>query len=154
MAHVKPPEAKVQRHRVSTVKGTTESVQERLSFVTRSLNQTQRLTKRSPLENFLCLLFGDLDPQVPQGLHDLLSVDPSCNNTRGSSRGPSARKRPKTRGSHGPLTVILLVQTLEHQPQLLLMILQIMDKFFKVQLPIEVFISSLHNFLQNRRFCP
>ena len=57
------------------------------------------------LEDFFCLLFRYLDSQVPQGLHDLLRVDPS---------------------------IILLVQTLEYQPQFLLMILEIMDKLFKV----------------------
>lgn len=57
------------------------------------------------LENFFCLLLRYLDSQVPQGLHDLLSINSS---------------------------IVLFIQTLEYQPQFLLMILEIMDKLFKV----------------------
>lgn len=45
------------------------------------------------------------------------------------------------------LTIILLIQTLEDQSQLLFMILEIVNKFLKIQLSIQVLVSSLHNFL-------
>lgn len=48
------------------------------------------------------------------------------------------------------LTIIFLVQTFEHQPQFLLMVLEVMDELFKVQLPIQVFVTSLHNFLEDK----
>lgn len=48
----------------------------------------------------------------------------------------------------GLLTVILLVQALEDQPQLLLVVLQVMNEFFKVQLAIQILISSFYDFLQ------
>lgn len=44
-------------------------------------------------------------------------------------------------------TIILLIQTLEDQSQLLFMILEIVNKFLKIQLSIQVLVSSLHNFL-------
>lgn len=44
-------------------------------------------------------------------------------------------------------TIILLIQTLEDQSQLLFMILEIVNEFLKIQLSIQVLISSLHNFL-------
>lgn len=44
-------------------------------------------------------------------------------------------------------TVILLIQTLEDQSQLLFVILEIVNKFLKIQLSIQVLVSSLHNFL-------
>lgn len=45
------------------------------------------------------------------------------------------------------LTIILFIQALEDQSQLLLMILKIVNKFLKIQLSIQVLVSSLHNFL-------
>lgn len=111
-----------------------------------------------PLEDLLRLLFGDLDAQIPEGLHDLLSIDATCDiqkrerggrekersepqNSRyaeGASRKPTARL----------LTVILFVQALKDQPQFLLVVLEVVDKFFKVQLPIQILISSFYDFLQ------
>lgn len=44
-------------------------------------------------------------------------------------------------------TIILFIQTLENQSQLLFMVLEIVNKFLKIQLSIQVFVSSLHNFL-------
>lgn len=44
-------------------------------------------------------------------------------------------------------TIILLIQTLEDQSQLLFMILEIVNKLLKIQLSIQVLVSSLHNFL-------
>lgn len=117
-----------------------------------SLNQVKRLAKHSPLENFFCLLFRYLDSQVPQGLHDLLSIDSSCND-RGRELGARPTENPRPGLPLAPeatLTIVLFVQTLEHQPQFLLVILEIMDKLFKVQLPIKVFITSLYNFLENK----
>lgn len=38
----------------------------------------EQSSPHSPLKNLLRLLFRDLDTQVPQGLHDLLSIDSSC----------------------------------------------------------------------------
>lgn len=99
-----------------------------------SLNQAKRLAKHSPLENFFCLLFRYLDSQVPQGLHDLLSIDSSCNN-RGCELGARPTENPRPDLLLAPeatLTIVLFVQTLEHQPQFLLMILEIMDELFKV----------------------
>lgn len=58
--------------------------------------KTKCLCKRQlfiylPLEDFLCLLFGDLDAQIAEGLHDLLSVDATCKiQTRGKEK---VRKR-------------------------------------------------------------
>lgn len=46
------------------------------------------------------------------------------------------------------LTVILLVETFKDQPKLLLVVPQVMHKLLKVQLTIQVFISSFHNFLK------
>ena len=86
------------------------------------------------LENLFCLLFRYLDSQVPQGLHDLLSIDSSCNN-RGCELGarPTANPRPGLPlAPEATLTIVLFVQTLEHQPQFLLVILEIMDELFKV----------------------
>jgi hypothetical protein len=103
----------------------------------------------SPLENLFCLLFRDLNAQVPQGLHDLLCIDPSCNN-KGREQGPAC-ERPKATALQAKLTIILFVQTLKHQPQFLLMVLKVMDKFLKVQLPIEVLVASLHNFLKKQK---
>lgn len=51
-------------------------------------------------------------------------------------------------------TIILLIQTLEDQPQFLFMILEIMNKFLKIQLPIQVLVSSLHNFLFRKQSKP
>lgn len=89
----------------------------------------------SPLEDFLCLLLRYLDPQVPQGLHDLLGVDPPWNN-KGREPVASLAQRPRTAGQllapGTMLTIILFVQTLEHQPQFLLVILEIMDELFEV----------------------
>ena len=89
----------------------------------------------SPLEDFLCLLLRYLDPQVPQGLHDLLGVDPPWNN-KGYEPVASLAQRPRTarqlRVPGTMLTIILFVQTLEHQPQFLLVILEIMDELFEV----------------------
>lgn len=51
----------------------------------------------SPLEDFFCLLLRYLDPQVPQGLHDLLGVDPPWNN-KGHEPGASLVQRPRTAG--------------------------------------------------------
>lgn len=48
------------------------------------------------------------------------------------------------------LTIILFIQALEDQPQFFLMILEIMNKLLKVQLPIQVLVSSFHNFLFRR----
>lgn len=45
------------------------------------------------------------------------------------------------------LTVIFLVQTLEDEPQLLFVVLEVMNKLLKVQLPIQVLITSFDNFL-------
>lgn len=45
------------------------------------------------------------------------------------------------------VTIILFIQTLENQSQLLFMVLEIVNKFLKIQLSIQVFVSSLHNFL-------
>lgn len=42
--------------------------------------QVPSRAKHSPLEDLFRLLLGYLDPQVPQGLHDLLRVDSPCNN--------------------------------------------------------------------------
>lgn len=57
-------------------------------------------------------------------------------------------------GLQAELTIILFVQTFEHQPQFLLVVLEVMDELFKVQLPIQVFVTSLHNFLEDKiRFC-
>lgn len=54
------------------------------------------------------------------------------------------------RGAIAKLTIILFVQTLEHQSQFFLMILEVMYKLFKVQLPIKVLVTRLHNFLENQ----
>lgn len=52
------------------------------------------------------------------------------------------------------LTIILFIQALEDQSQLLLMILKIVNKFLKIQLSIQVLVSSLHNFLfRNIKTC-
>lgn len=72
--------------------------------------------------------------------------------TRSVSRARHVQK--PRRGQAGQalqfkLTIVLLVQTLEHQPQLLLMVLKVVHKLFKVQLPIEVLVTSLNNFLKN-----
>lgn len=54
------------------------------------------------------------------------------------------------RGATAKLTIILFIQTLEHQSQFFLMILEVMYKLFKVQLPIKVLVTCLHNFLENQ----
>lgn len=48
------------------------------------------------------------------------------------------------------LTIILLIQALEDQPQFFLMILEIVNKLLEVQLPIQVLVSSFYNFLFGR----
>lgn len=60
-----------------------------------------------------------------------------------------------SRGSGHSLTIVLLVQTLKHQSQLLLVVLEVMDKLLKVQLPVKVLVASLHDFLEhkNRVLC-
>ena len=47
-----------------------------------------------------------------------------------------------------PPTIILLVKTLEHKPQLLLVVSQVVDKLLKVQLPVQVFVPGLDDFLK------
>lgn len=54
--------------------------------------------EHSPLEDFFCLLLGDLDAQVPQGLHDLLGVDSPCKH-RGCEREPGPQR---VRGGQPP----------------------------------------------------
>lgn len=49
------------------------------------------------------------------------------------------------------LTIVLLVQTLEDQSQFLLVVLEIVNKLLKIQLSIQVLVSSLHNFLFRRQ---
>lgn len=48
------------------------------------------------------------------------------------------------------LTIVLLVQTLEDQPQLLLVVPEVMDKLCKVQLTVQVFVPSLQDLLKQK----
>lgn len=48
------------------------------------------------------------------------------------------------------LTVVLLVQTLEDQPQLLLVVPEVVDKLLEVQLPVQVFVPGLQDLLKHR----
>lgn len=87
----KLPEAKAQRT-ASARREPPELAQERsFRHAVFEVGRVQRPAKHSPLENFFCLLLGYLDPQVPQGLHDLLGVDSPCNN-RGREREPGPRR--------------------------------------------------------------
>lgn len=47
------------------------------------------------------------------------------------------------------LTIVLFVKALEDQPQFLLMVPQVVHKLLKVQLTIQVFVSSLDDFLKH-----
>lgn len=49
------------------------------------------------------------------------------------------------------LTIVLLVQAFEDQPELLLVVSQIVDKLLKVQLAVQVLVSRFHYFLSDEK---
>lgn len=85
------------------------------------------------------------------------SIRPVTDNEIHEQGPESGKPGLPSRGTTAKLTIVLFVQTLEHQPQFFLMILEVMYKLFKVQLPIKVLVTCLHNFLENQskgvRFC-
>lgn len=70
----------------------------------------------------------------------------SASRVTGRSRAPLVA--PSRRPRVCVLTIVLLVQALEDQPQFLLVVPEIMNKLLKVQLSVQVFVSCLQYFLE------
>lgn len=97
------------------------------------------------------MLRGDVHAEVLKRLHELLRVNVALKRNKDVRKERVSHREVKHRHTtRGPRTRVPPGEALHHQLQVLLVVLQVVNKLFKVQLAVRGIFFSFQGFLQEQ----